>query len=237
MDDSDTYDIVDDGPSSMPALPGRAMVFDNSSDLIDAICGQLAQIAADSVNHRGSFQLILSPTGLTTRMIRSMLIEPAFRSFPWARTDVWLAVVELRGDSNHGADIAEMLINHGGLTPDRFHEFDGQDVEGAQACGRRFREYVTRRGTDSGADCALIALDCGWFESAVELPEEADVYGRCPRTGRHVLIPSRLHSCTTIIAAGTMRLVENNRSAADRFFPSHPGLCWSLSRSEAEESR
>ena len=237
MSDDGTYEIMDEGEVPLPGVGGKGRIFENMFDVIDAMARDVSMSAHGAVKVRGCFRLVLSATPFTTHLIRSMLIDPAFRGFPWSVTDLWFTDVPCGETSVCIDDIEGMLIEHGGMSMQSFHRFDASDPVIIDEIERRYRLRVLEGGVRRGADCAVIGLDGAWVKSASVAAPDSRVYQTCLQTGAQVLHESQIQACASIVAAGTMTQVESLKTLTARIAANHHGLSWYLSRAQAEESR
>ncbi|MFN9993497.1 MAG: hypothetical protein ACK54H_09135 [Phycisphaerales bacterium] len=238
MNDDGTYDIVDQRDHALPGIGGRGRILCDRFEVVDAMAREVSISAHASLKSFGSFQLIVSPSAITTHLIRSMLIDPAHRGFPWLTTDLWFSDISADESDGSIADIESMLLEHGGMSPTRFHRFDPSDSAASSAdFERRFRARVIDGGVRRGADCAVIGLDGHWIDWSRTVIADERLCRSCPNQQRLVLHESQIRACASIVAAGTMSDVEALKILASHVAANHPGLSWYLSRAQAEESR
>lgn len=238
MNDPDCYDIVEDEEPSIPGLKGRVCLCTDRFDLVDAMSAQLSSIAHAAVSAKGQLQLVLVSTEFTSRLVRSMLTDPLYRTFPWNRCRVWIGEQRRRGRSSWTGEIGGMLIGHGGLPEDGFKEFvEEDDCETLNSGGQ------DDGGADAGmcivprADCAVIGLECGWLNGRGMLQAHTGASHPVGDELDRGSVRSAIFSCDTIFAAGTMTQAHAIGLMANRIVHEHPDLRWFLSRAGLEEPR
>lgn len=180
MDDG-TFEILDPGPRVPRRVPGIVRSCEDVYAALDAAAAELFLRAGQAVGEHGEFQLAVSASGLTLRLIRLLLIDPAMRDFPWVKTTVWVA-------EDEGAEpLADLLLDHSGIERANFHAV-GPTTAGELAA--KFGDRVLGRAAAARLDASVLGLDGGWMTDSARV-DAADVYcvqgDRAWMGGRHLL--------------------------------------------------
>ena len=191
MDDG-TFEILDPGPRVPRRVPGIVRSCEDVYAALDAAAAELFLRAGQAVGEHGEFQLAVSATGLTLRLIRLLLIDPAMREFPWAKTAVWVT-------EDEGVEpLGDLLLEHSGIERANFHAVG---TTTADEIAERFGARVLGRAGFAGLDASVLGLDGGWMTDSARV-DAADVYcvqgDRVWMGGRHVLGAG----CVCVVCSG-----------------------------------
>jgi len=154
-----------------PPLPGQVIVRDDDEELHGALGADLLIHALNCVRSFGDFHLALSGGGTPLPFYRRLMVDPAYRGFPWNRTHLWI-VDERRVPLNDGRSnflhIAELLVDHSDIPKDRVHPIAAMEEHADRQYEREIVEALSWRekGHDRldfvllgmGSDCHTASL-------------------------------------------------------------------------------
>lgn len=145
-----------------PALPGSVIVRRDAEDLHYALGCELLIHAFNCVRAFGDFHLALSGGSTPLPFYQRLMIDPAFREFPWKRTHLWL-VDERRVPSDdercNWTNIAELLLDHSDIPPRQAHPMKQLEARADELYEAELREALSWRepGHDR-LDFALLGM-------------------------------------------------------------------------------
>lgn len=117
MSDDGIYDMVPEG--NVPrGLPGGVFACGDVYEMVDRCAADLFLTAGGWVDEAGECRMLLSDAAPVERVVRSLMIDPRTRGFPWAQCRVWVLAQE---GGEWTQSMLEMLIQHGGVEPGRCH--------------------------------------------------------------------------------------------------------------------
>lgn len=135
MTDHDAHDdhhFALEPESPTPALPGTVIVREDEEHLHAALGSDLLVHAHNCVRRFGDFHLALSGGSTPLPFYRRLMVDPAFREFPWKRTHLWLVDerrVPLTDDRSNWKHIAELLVDHSDIPVAHAHAIDATAVD------------------------------------------------------------------------------------------------------------
>ena len=139
---SDIYDL-EGSPITPPALPGRVEVRHDAHDTHSALAADLMIHANNCVRTFGDFHLALSGGSTPIPFYQRLMVDPAYRDFPWKRTHLWIvderAVPETDDQSNF-KHISEVLVDHSDIPPAQVHPMRAHEPGPPDAAERYEKE-------------------------------------------------------------------------------------------------
>jgi len=135
-------------PALPPALPGRVVVRHDAHDVHSALAADLMIHANNCVHTFGDFHLALSGGSTPMPLYQRLMVDPAYRAFPWKRTHLWIvderAVPETDDQSNF-RHISEILVGHSDIPPAQVHPMRAHEPGAAERYEKELREILEWR--------------------------------------------------------------------------------------------
>jgi len=131
-----------------PALPGKVIVRTDAEDLHAALGADLMIHALNCVRTFGDFHMALSGGSTPLPFYRRLMIDPAFRVFPWNRTHLWIVDerrVPPNDDRCNFKHIAEYLAEHSGIPGANVHPMHQMADDADVAYERELKEVLAWR--------------------------------------------------------------------------------------------
>ena len=128
--DPPIYEIENPDPPD-PVLTGHVVVRREAEDLHDAMGMELLFHAHACVRAFGDFHLALSGGSTPLPFYRRLMVDPAFRDFPWKRTHLWLVDerrVPPEDERCNWTQIADLLLDHSDIPPSQAHAIRAMDA-------------------------------------------------------------------------------------------------------------
>jgi 6-phosphogluconolactonase len=121
---------------AMPVLPGTVIVREDADTVVDAVAADLLIQAHNCVRAFGDFHLALSGGSTPVTLYQRLMIDPAYRELPWARTHLWIVDerrVPFDDERSNYKMIAEIIGDHSGIPAEQVHPIfamaDDADVQ------------------------------------------------------------------------------------------------------------
>lgn len=122
--DREIYSIENPDPLA-PPLPGSVVLRRDVEALHDALGFELLYHAHACVRAFGDFHLALSGGSTPLPFYRRLMVDPAFRDFPWKRTHLWLVDERRVPDDDercNWTNIADLLLDHSDIPRSQAHK-------------------------------------------------------------------------------------------------------------------
>ncbi|HBS28352.1 MAG TPA: 6-phosphogluconolactonase [Phycisphaerales bacterium] len=143
------FRLEPEAPAPPTALPGNASVVrPDAEDLHFALGADLMTHAFNCVRAFGDFHLALSGGSTPLPFYRRLMVDPAFRAFPWARTHLWIVDerrVPMDDDRCNYTHIAGYLLDHSGLPESHAHPIRATEPDADRAYERELRDTLAWR--------------------------------------------------------------------------------------------
>ncbi len=157
------YDLEPDAGPPPPALPGTVLVRDTPDSVIGALASDMLAHAFGAVERFDEFHLALSGGSTPVPLYRRLMIDPAFRAFPWKRTHVWLADERRVGPEDERSNyrlIREMLGDHADLPSEQLHRVRTEEDDAPERYERDLLRELSFRpdADDRRIDFALLGM-------------------------------------------------------------------------------
>lgn len=169
------YELSASADPPKPRLPGQVMLRADEDGAIDALAAELLIHANNCTRTFGDFQLAVSVSPQAEPLLRRMMYDPQVRSFPWARTRLWL-VDEVSTDPalSRGVALRELWGEHSGIPQNQVHVVRSLSEEGVDAYEAELREALgwREKGHDR-LDAVLLTLESGGGVAGI-LPGEPE---------------------------------------------------------------
>ncbi len=107
-----------------PKLPGTVVLREDSDALVDAVAADLLLQAHNCVRAFGDFHLALSGGSTPIVLYQRLMIDPAYRELPWARTHLWIVDerrVPFDDERSNYKVINEIIGDHSGIPAEQVH--------------------------------------------------------------------------------------------------------------------
>jgi 6-phosphogluconolactonase len=118
----EVYQVVPRPP--LPVLPGTVIVREDADGAVDAVAADLLIQAHNCVRAFGDFHLALSGGSTPVALYQRLMIDPAYRELPWARTHLWIVDerrVPFDDERSNSKMIGEIIGEHSGIPPEQVH--------------------------------------------------------------------------------------------------------------------
>lgn len=120
-----TIPLHDNAPP-LPKLPGagRVIAHEDMDDVFTSLGADLFVHAQNCVRQFGDFHLALSGGGTPLPFYKRLMVDPAYRDFPWKRTHLWMVDdrrVEPEDDKFNYKHIKELIVDHSDIPKDNAH--------------------------------------------------------------------------------------------------------------------
>jgi 6-phosphogluconolactonase len=120
--DSNTFSIE---PSpSPPALPGEVIVRGDPEELHAALAADMIIHAQNCARKFGDFHLALSGGSTPLPFYTRLMLDPAYRDFPWRKTHIWIVDERRVPDDDERYNfkhIHDILGEHSGVPAEQIH--------------------------------------------------------------------------------------------------------------------
>ncbi len=124
------YRLEESETPAPPRLPGNAIVARDAEELHYALGLDLMGHANNCVRAFGDFHLAVSGGSTPLPFYQRLMIDPAFRDFPWKRTHLWLVDerrVHPEDERCNWLHISELLVEHSDIPEDQAHPMSQLD--------------------------------------------------------------------------------------------------------------
>jgi len=131
-----------------PALPGAVIVAPDEEDLHALLAADMMIHAQQCVQSFGDFHIALSGGSTPLPFYRRLMVDPMYRTFPWARTHLWIVDerrVPLTDDRCNYKHIAEYFRDHAGIPATHLHPIDATAPDADTRYERELREVLAWR--------------------------------------------------------------------------------------------
>jgi len=141
-----TFDLEQE--AAPPDLPGRVTVRADAHDVHTVLAADLMVHANNCVRSFGDFHLALSGGSTPMPFYERLMVDPAFRAFPWKRTHLWLVderCVPESDDRSNFRHISEILVEHSDIPPAQVHAVRAHEDDAAERYELELREILEWR--------------------------------------------------------------------------------------------
>lgn len=110
-----------------PPLPGDVVVRDDEESLHTALASDLLIHANNCVRTFGDFHLALSGGSTPMPFYRRLMVDPAYREFPWRRTHLWIVderCVAFDDPMSNFGQIRDYLVGHSDIPKANVHPME-----------------------------------------------------------------------------------------------------------------
>lgn len=137
------------GPPT-PRLPGAARVIarEDIDDTFTALAADLIIHASNCVRQFGDFHLALSGGSTPMPFYRRLMVDPAYRDFPWKRTHLWMVDerrVPPEDDRFNYKHINEILVEHSDIPKANAHPMEVLRTDADAAYEKELRAALSWR--------------------------------------------------------------------------------------------
>ncbi len=139
-------------------LKGRCVILSDVDELIDRLADAMMIRAVETRRRERPFHLALSGGSTPRTLYRRLIIDPAYRFFPWQRTHVWLVderCVDVDDEQSNFRMIREMLLQHVPIEPAHVHPMPVHERDGDRTYEA---ELYAALGEGGRLDFALLGM-------------------------------------------------------------------------------
>lgn len=187
MHESGPIDIVTRPGDRPPRLPGKVVVRDATLDAVDALAADLFLIATGAARAHSEVHIAIAVSDAIVPLLRTLMIDPGLRAFPWERTHVWLVDEFWHDDSEHPDHapetrasraplLHEWLVEPSGIPASHVHVFPADDPPTAYADQIRASLIWREKGSER-MDILLLAPDATGPDFLALAPDLHDANG------------------------------------------------------------
>jgi len=145
-----------------PKLEDSVQLAPTPEEATAALASDVALQAMACVRRFGCFHLALSGGGPVERLLRELMIDPAYRALPWARTHVWILEerpVPHADPASVFGMVRDLLVGHSGIAREQVHEVAPFRPAAHDEYERAIqRQLAERPGGHDRLDCAVLAM-------------------------------------------------------------------------------
>jgi len=141
------YRLEPDG-ASIELPGGPVIVKPDAEDLHFALGSELMVHAFNCVRAFGDFHLALSGGSTPMPFYRRLMVDPAFRAFPWQRTHLWIVDerrVPFDDDRCNYTHIAGYLLDHSGIPESHAHPIRAMEPDADRAYEKELQHALAWR--------------------------------------------------------------------------------------------
>ena len=121
---------------------------EDADDVIDELADDMLAQAKACVKEFGTFQLALSGGNSPMPLYRRLILDPAYRLFPWANTHLWIVderIVPFDDDRSNWGHIKELIVEHSGIPHASAHPMQVDDPDGARLYSEALHRVLGNR--------------------------------------------------------------------------------------------
>ena len=145
-----------------PLLPGDVVVRHDAEDLHGALGSDLLVHALNCARAFGDVHVALSGGSTPLPFYQRLMIDPAFRSFPWSHTHLWIVDERRVPESDERSNfrhIRELLVEHSDIPADNVHPMRAHEDAADARYERELRETLAWREKGHGRlDFVLLGM-------------------------------------------------------------------------------
>jgi len=137
-----------DPEPSAPALPGQVVLRPDTESLFSVLAADLLIHATNCVRTFGDFHLALSGGSTPMPLYRRLMVDPAYRSFPWERTHLWIVDerrVPVTDERSNYRAIAGYIVDHTDIPPAQAHPIAATEPDADTRYERELKETLAWR--------------------------------------------------------------------------------------------
>jgi 6-phosphogluconolactonase len=131
-----------------PALPGQVVLRRDTEALFSILAADLLIHATNCVRTFGDFHLALSGGSTPMPFYRRLMVDPAYRSFPWERTHLWIVDerrVPVTDERSNYRAIAEYIVDHTDIPMQQAHPIAATEPDADVRYERELKETLAWR--------------------------------------------------------------------------------------------
>ena len=159
--ESSTYDVIE--TPSAPSLPGSVVLRASEDDALDAAAAEVFTHAIACVRTFGNFHMAVSAAPANEPFFRRLMLDPALREFPWAKTHLWLLdelLVHADDPIRRGITLLDYLVEPSDIPRNQVHLIDLESADPAAHYESQLGEHLGWR--EKGHDrLDYVLLDIG----------------------------------------------------------------------------
>lgn len=141
--ESSTYDVIE-SPKA-PSLPGTVVLRPNEDEALDAAAAEAFTHAIACVRSFGNFHMAVSAAPANEPFFRRLMLDPALREFPWAKTHLWLLdELQVHPDdpSRRGITLLDYLVEPSDIPRNQVHLIDLETEDPAAHYEKQLGEHL-----------------------------------------------------------------------------------------------
>ena len=131
-----------------PSLPGRVVVGTDRHAVYETLGSHLLSTAFDCVTKFGDFHFAVSGGSTPFPFYQSLMTDPRYRTFPWARTHLWIVDerrVAFDNTLSNWRQISEIFCDHSGMPDSQIHPMMATASDAAEQYEKLLRSSLGSR--------------------------------------------------------------------------------------------
>lgn len=179
--DTQSYDL--DPQQAPPDLPGSVRIGEDLEQTLDYAAADLFVQSSNCVSEFGDFHLAISHGSVQERLLIKLMVDPKYRSIPWARTHIWSIAEGLHppGHEEHSMTHWQQIVaDAGGVSSEQFHLVHGHLPHGASLYAQELTSHLEwrQRGHDR-LDFALLGPDLDLIQTMDDPADQLVGFSAC----------------------------------------------------------
>lgn len=162
MEDAGPIDIVTRPGDRPPRLPGKVLVRDTAHEAVDALAADVFLAATGAARAHSEVHIAIAVSDAIVPLMRTLMIDPGLREFPWDRAHLWLVDELWRSETrepDRAPQLHEWLVEPSGIPYPHVHTFQqGENPASAYADQIRASLIWREKGAER-MDILLLAPD------------------------------------------------------------------------------
>lgn len=162
MEDAGPIDIVTRPGDRPPSLPGKVLVRDTAHEAVDALAADVFLAATGAARAHSEVHIAVAVSDAIVPLMRTLMIDPGLREFPWDRTHLWLVDELWRGQArepDRAPQLHEWLVEPSGIPHAHVHAFPQGDYPAAAYADQLRASLIWREKGAERMDILLLAPD------------------------------------------------------------------------------
>lgn len=162
MEDAGPIDIVTRPGDRPPRLPGKVLVRDTAHEAVDALAADVFLAATGAARAHSEVHIAIAVSDAIVPLMRTLMIDPGLREFPWDRAHLWLVDELWRSEPrepDRAPQLHEWLVEPSGIPRAHVHTFQQGENPAAAYADQIRASLIWREKGAERMDILLLAPD------------------------------------------------------------------------------
>ena len=162
MEDAGPIDIVTRPGDRPPRLPGKVLVRDTAHEAVDALAADVFLAATGAARAHSEVHIAIAVSDAIVPLMRTLMIDPGLREFPWDRAHLWLVDELWRSEArepDRAPQLHEWLVEPSGIPLAHVHTFQQGENPAAAYADQIRASLIWREKGAERMDILLLAPD------------------------------------------------------------------------------